>query len=146
MHTTSDLSEEQLACIIEDLRAECTPDDLFPEPYDYYGLPVYQIDGAEYAIATDSEQAEEAAGEYIMQSLWAFNPEFIANYTALTPKQWEHCRGDQCEDFNDIAEALLTSSEYLKQDAIAADGIGHFLSTYDGFEVEAGGCLLYRIN
>ena len=50
------------------------------ESYDHYGLPVYKIGGAEYAIARDDEEAEEACKEYIKQSVWAFNASFLASH------------------------------------------------------------------
>jgi hypothetical protein len=42
--------------------------------------------------------------------------------------------------------ALLTDEDDLVDEAISADGRGHFIATYDGEEAEAGRFYVYRIN
>lgn len=90
----------------------------------------------EYLILTD-EEADEAAEEYIEESLWAFQADFLSAYiNRLRP---EHIRKIQelYEDANEPIQALVGDRfDELVQDAIASDGRGHFLSPYDGEENE----------
>ena len=105
---------------------------------------------SEYLVLTQ-EEAEEKAAEYIRDSLWAFRTEFIAAHTkngltndciaALNKMQIE--LGEDCQP---ILEALIEDMDGFIEDAIRADGIAHFLSTYDGEENEKDGYLIYRIN
>jgi hypothetical protein len=109
------------------------------QQYDHYGLKVFMIDGNEYAIATSDEEADEAAGEYIQSSLWAFNASFILEHSKIgyDPDFEEMLKTYQekkCEDANDLVENLIEDMDEFIQDAIGADGRGHFLSPYDGSE------------
>lgn len=52
-----------------------------------------------------------------------------------------------CESANEIVFLpIIEDFEDFVSDAIDADGRGHFLSTYDGEEVEHEGFYLYRVN
>jgi len=136
--TLENVTSEELARFTE---SDC-------ERYDYYGLPIITIDGNEYAVALSSDDADEACKEYIKQTVWAFNADFLSSYMAdgrLTAKQIEALRGDSCEDCNDAFLAMIDDFDDFADDAMSADGRGHFLSSYDGDEVEIGDCLLYRI-
>lgn len=92
-----------------------------------------------YMILTDSE-ADEKAGNYIKDSLWAFNASFLAEQTGLDSEIFEAiAANDKCEDNNDtIYNTIekLGNIETFIQDAIRADGRGHFMSSYDGRENE----------
>lgn len=102
--------------------------------YDHMGLWKVEYDGCTYAVGTE-EEANDAAAEYIRESLWAFNPDFLANYAAgpMRAKWIKEIVGDRCEDANDdITEMVSDRIKELIDDAIAADGIGHFLNSYDG--------------
>lgn len=125
---------------------EVEVDDLMAEDYDHYGMAVY--DG--YAIGTD-EEADEAAKQYIKDSLWAFNASFIISECGLDHSleeaitSWQQ---DKCEDANDGIESLIENScgiDEFVESAISADGRGHFLSSYDGNEIEQDGFYIYRI-
>ena len=50
------------------------------------------------------------------------------------------------EDGNDDIYRLLSDPQEFVDDAISADGRGHFLSSYDGEEGEEGDYFIYRIN
>ena len=116
--------------------------------YDMYGLAVYSVGGCEYAIGTD-EEATEAAKEAIRQSVWAFNADFLSGYMAggeLSADDITRLRGDRCEDCNDAFLKLIDDFDDFSDDAISADGRAHFLSTYDGEEMEEGDYFIYRIN
>lgn len=116
---------------------------------DHYGLKVYEIDGGEYALAIDYDDAESSCKDYIRESVWAFNADFLASHiNALDADDIERLRGDACESCNDALLKLIDDFDALVSDAISADGLGHFLSPYDGDMIEIDGTdvLLFRIN
>lgn len=130
---------------------ECEVDELSEESHDHYGLTVFSLGRQEYAIGTDSE-ADEAARQYIKDSIWAFNAGFILSECDL-PGELEDAikafQEDKCEDANDALLALVekcTTLEDFAQSAISADGRGHFLSPYDSNEDECGEFYIYRLN
>lgn len=102
------------------------------------------ITGNEYLILSDLE-ADDRAGEAIKQSLWAFNPDFILEHTNFNYDDFQYaaliqCIGalqeKLCERANDIIKLLISNLDDFIDDAINADGRGHFLSFYDGVENE----------
>lgn len=108
----------------------------------------------EYLVLTDDE-AEEKAKEEIRQTLWAFNPEFILKHT----KAYENTTNYEdeaiiealkevqsriCESANELVYALINDFDEFCEDAIDADGRGHFLSYYDGKEYESDNFYIYR--
>jgi hypothetical protein len=106
--------------------------------YDFWGLSIYEIDGAEYAIANDEAEAVAAAKEYIKESLWAFNTKFILEHNSkiivserLTDA-FVKMQQELCEECNEICLALIDDLDEFVQNAITSDGLGHFLSQYDG--------------
>lgn len=113
------------------------------------GEDTYEAEGGEYRVLTDSE-ADEACAEDIRELLWAFNPEFLCGYIAdgaLRSEDIQGIIGDRCEDVNPIMLALVGDSlDQLVEDAIGADGRGHFLSRYDSEEHESGEFYIYRTN
>lgn len=107
----------------------------------------YEADSAEYLVLTD-EEADERVIEYIKESLWAFNASFLADFTGL-PESIFTALQPQCEDANEAILALIDQKEgieYFSEQAVSADGRGHFLSGYDGEEVEADEYFIYRTN
>jgi hypothetical protein len=126
----------------------CSPNDVEEHSHDYYSA-----DGEEYRVLTDWE-ADEAAAEYIAETLWAFNPEFLTSYVpngvgvdVLMVVQ------EQCEAANCAIRSMIDAGsgfDSLVSDAIGADGRGHFLASYDGNEDETDGpdgetLYIYRI-
>lgn len=111
-----------------------------------------QKDGSEFLVLTDTE-ANEIAQAYIADSLWAFNAEFILEACGLDSGSNVTCslrqmQKDYCEGCNDFIYALVDRTcgidEFTEQ-AIDADGRGHFLSSYDGEEGEQGEYFIYCI-
>lgn len=97
-----------------------------------------EYDGAELLILTE-EEANERAADYIRETLWAFNANFLWKYMpeGLAADDIEALRGDRCESVNDAFLALVGDNfDRLVEDAIAADGRGHFLNSWDGEEYD----------
>lgn len=126
---------------------DCEPDDLTLKRHDHYGLEVYSLGSKEYAIGTDDE-ATDAARANIKDSLWAFNPSFLAGFCDLPECVFEALQ-PECEGANDAVLSLVEKSgkfEDFADEAISADGRGHFMSSYDGNENEEGEFYIYRLN
>lgn len=90
-----------------------------------------------YRVLTDKE-ADETAGKAIEDSLWAFNAQFLA-YESDLPIDVFQALQHKCEGANDIFRKLIDTTcgiDQIVNQAIAADGRGHFLSSYDGEENE----------
>lgn len=122
-----------------------------------YGDNLFESGREEYLVLTD-EEADADARAAILDSLWAFNAEFVqAHSKALASSSVnviEHVRKMQeelCEDAGPLIRAMIDDLDHFVEDAIKADGRGHFLSGYDGEENEvrlADGSYLfiYRVN
>ena len=100
----------------------------------------YEIDGIDYLVLTDSE-ADDKVEEYIEDSLWAFTPTFLSSVTGVDVSVFEAIQANgKYEDNNDaiwsIISATNTSMREVVEEAVRWDGRGHFLSQYDGEEVE----------
>ena len=113
---------------------------------------VQVVDGFEYLVLTE-EEADQVAQEYIEDSLWAFNAEFILDTCGLDSssniiRSLRKMQEGSCEGCNDFIRALVDGTcgidEFVNQ-AILADGRGHFLSSYDGEEGEQDGYFIYCI-
>lgn len=92
---------------------------------------------AEYRVLTDDE-AQEAATDSIRESLWAFNPSFLANQTNLPMSVFE-ALANAYETSNRAILQIVEEScglEDLVEEAISHDGRGHFLASYDHNEDE----------
>lgn len=154
MTTTTKLNKQKPKTAIKALAdyLECKPNDLSKETYSHYGLEVFSNGREQYAVGTDSE-ADEACFKNIKDSAWAFNANFICSYCDL-PQELieaiENMQKEKCESSNDTILALIEKTQGGLQgfvdEAISADGRGHFLSSYDGDEIELSGFYAYRIN
>ena len=114
--------------------------------------------GREYAVFTD-EEATYATRSNILDTLWAFNPRFVVMHTSFYhtstmeadeafEEALEQMQAKLCEDANPIVKALIVNMDEFVENAILADGRGHFLSSYDGEEIELDGgeYFAYRVN
>lgn len=97
------------------------------------------------------DTAVELAKERIEETLWAFNAEFIARHTATDlPKELiealRKMQSELCEDANEIIKSMIEDLDAFLDEAIETDGLGHFLSSYDGeyHEVNGGALVLWR--
>jgi hypothetical protein len=107
-------------------------------------------DGAREYLVLTVEEADERARAHIEESLWAFNADFIAAHTVnglnnAARKALGKAQAELCEDANDLVRALIHDFDHFVEDAIRADGRGHFLAQYDceEHEVKHGGTNFY---
>ena len=113
-------------------------------------------DGAEYIVLTE-EQADARAKEEILNSLWAFNADFVIshckNYDDMDCDEFNsaveslrHAQEECCEGANGLVFALIDDIDEFVEDAINSDGRGNFISRYDGVENEQDGYYIYRVD
>ena len=109
-----------------------------------------EADGGEFLVLTDYEADDKAYSE-IEESLWAFNADFIIDMCGFSSgkKSLTAMQRESCEDCNEFIKAMIEGTCGLGafvQSDIESDGRGHFISTYDGEEVEQDDYFIYRIN
>ena len=97
-----------------------------------------------YLVLTDDE-ADKAVEDYIKDSVWAFNPSFLASHSEVDEDIFKLLR-DKCEDSNQVILNSIRDIDDFISDAIACDGRGHFISSYDGEENELNDYFIYRTN
>ena len=116
----------------------------------------FEAEGGEYLVLSDAEADLEVKNR-IKDDLWALRPSFIVshvkNYANLSQKQvevmeeaLEKMQAKLCEGANPIVEALIDNMSRFIDDAVEADGRGHFLASYDGDEHETKNFFIYRLN
>ena len=112
-----------------------------------YDESLFSLGNEEYLVYTDKE-ADEAVEDYIKESAWAFNAWFIVDHSKLPYAAIEMIQAfqEKCEDANETILALIEDLDAFVEDAISADGRGHFLSGYDGEENETPNYYVYRTN
>ena len=86
-------------------------------------------------ICLSDEEADERAEEYILDSVWAFNPSFLSYHTDIDEEIFKLLQ-DKCEGSNDAILRMIKDKDYFVENAINSDGRGHFISFYDGEEHE----------
>ena len=109
--------------------------------------------GGEYLVLTDNE-ANEKAKQEILESLWAFNSEFILDCCELDSSRCvvaslQDMQENCCESCNDFIRALIDGTcgiDAFVSLAIESDGREHFIATYDNEENEQDEYFIYRIN
>ena len=96
-----------------------------------------QISKRNYIVLTD-EEATKMAIETILELLWAFNTNFLANETGIDAEVFAAiAANNRCESNNSAIRRLIGNDiESFCESAISVDGRAHFLSTYDGHEHE----------
>lgn len=121
----------------------CEPDDITESSYDDCLL---EIGSNEFLVLTDDE-ADQKTADYIRESICFFNSDFIAYHTVLDSEAIQAICKDKYEDINPALIALIGDGmQDFIDDAIGADGRGHFLSSYDGNEIEIGEYFIYQVN
>ena len=125
-----ELKKEALALYLKESTEEIKEDT--------YDENSFSFNREEYLVLT-GEEADEKTTEYIMDSLWAFNSDFISSHSNLNApalKALSKMQIELCEDANELVKAVIRDIDHFVKDAILSDGRGHFLSGYDGEENE----------
>ena len=109
-----------------------------------------KAEGAEYLVLTDEGAYDKAYSE-IEESLWAFNADFIIDMCGFSggEKSLMAMQRESCEDCNEFIKAMIEGTcgmDSFVESAIESDGRGHFISGYDGEEVEQDEYFIYRVN
>lgn len=118
----------------------------------HYGLPVYAVADAEYAVGTE-KQAHKAAALAIEDRLFSFSPEFLVAFLSrynphlremsdAAAEALERCLGDLQAQLHDGAQPIFRAliGEELPafvHDALRFGGRGHFLASDDGMESDS---------
>jgi len=96
------------------------------------------IDNGDYLVL-DENEAQEKAREHILDSVWAFNYNFLCSHSkainAMQEKTFKLIQ-EVCESSNESILAMIDDVDHFVEDAICCDGRGHFLAGYDGNEDE----------
>lgn len=92
----------------------------------------------DYLVLTD-EEADKCVYDNIKENVWTFNSNFIIDHTKL-PYMAEDMikiyQREKGEEANETLLAIIDDFDDFVDAAIEADGRGHFLATYDGYENE----------
>lgn len=113
---------------------------------------VFDVDDEEYLVLTDDEADTRLQAE-IRESVWAFDPGFIAEHSSACSANrkafaglFEIAREKLCEDANPLFLEIIDDFDEFVDDAKAIDGRAHFLAQYDDKELELGdGLYAYRV-
>ena len=154
-----DIQAEKIEAVKKFLTEEniATPEEVEKDLILSDDLDKFEIFSNEYLVLTEAE-ADGFAEDEIMNSLWAFKPEFILDHTDfvndITQREAEiwieamrEMQSKLCESANTIVKSFINNykDEFIA-DAIESDGRGHFISFYDGEEHEVNGYYIYRIS
>ena len=104
----------------------------------------YTFANEEYLVLTDDE-ADDKVKEHIKETVWAFNPTFLADHSCIDQVVIEKLQ-ESCESANEALLKLIKNFDMFVEDAVRCDGRGHFLAGYDHNENEQGDFYLYRTN
>ena len=108
-------------------------------------------DGREFLVTPGDIASKKLAKITIQEMAWAFDAEFILKHSKIdtsadTITALKKVQRALCEEANPIILAMIKVFDKFAQDAIATDGIGHFLSPYDGQETKTkDGFCIYRL-
>lgn len=129
-----ELTQEMMNALVEEFEVEDI-EDIDAEVGDL--IDEINIEGQDYKVMTD-EEADDAVVEHVRELAWAFNPSFLSGYTGIDDSVFE-VLSKQYENANEAIISLIETNGTLEDfadEAVRADGRGHFLSGYDGVEVE----------
>ena len=101
--------------------------EIYYESYD-----IYCFGNQEYLVLTDDE-ADEKVAEHIKDSVWAFNPSFLSCHSGIDQDVFKLLQ-EKCVSANEAILKLIKDFDHFVKEAVASDGRGHFLSSYDGEE------------
>ncbi len=151
---TFEKEEALVHYLLENEDEEVGLSNLKKSRYGHYGLELYEVGNKEWAIGTE-EEVNKAAAEYIKETAWAFNKDFIIQHSKILDFDEGSERildavQAECESGNCAILKLIDNIDEFVEDAIQSDGRGHFLSGYDGEEheqvINGNYYYIYRIN
>lgn len=101
------------------------------------GQDTFTIYGEEWVVLTE-EEAEEWAYDYLVENIDNFNSNFLSEYTGVSEEMIDAIK-EHGEDSRHVITVLVACQEGglegLVHEAIIRDGMGEFISTYDGEEI-----------
>ena len=104
----------------------------------------FETDAGEFLVLDENERMERLLDD-IRETASYFNASFLAEMTGLPQIAFE-----KLVDENEAVVAIIEGTcglERFAEAAVDADGFGHFISGYDGEEIELdGGYFAYRTN
>ena len=114
-----------------------------------YDENIFEVESQEYMVLTD-EEADEKTSESINDTVWAFNADFIIEHSKVldfddASETVVKAISEMCESGNEAMKKLVDDMDEFVEDAISADGRGHFLNTYDGEEYEQDNYYIYKM-
>jgi hypothetical protein len=149
------MASEREKALVEEL--EVDPQDIEKSKH----TPnLFEVGSKEYLVLTD-EEADREVKDYIKNSLFAFNTSFIVPFVREDVAEGIEEEGgsveeyveqlkEKYEDGNADLEDLIDDMDRFVRDAVMSDGRGHFLSSYDGNELEqkvnGKWYFIYRVN
>lgn len=103
----------------------------------YYGLTIYRIEDAQFAIALDENDAYAAAREYLEDFLWGFDLDLLLEFVkdGVTLEVLEALVALN-EAANDTLALLIDDEDSLFTHVIERKGFGSILAPYDSEEIE----------
>lgn len=114
-----------------------------------YDENIFEVESQEYMVLTD-EEADEKTSESINDTVWAFNADFIIEHSKVldfddASETVVKVISEMCESGNEAMKKLVDDMDEFVEDAISADGRGHFLNTYDGEEYKQDNYYIYKM-
>jgi len=89
-----------------------------------------------FRVFFNDELVRNAVAEHVENSIEFFTAEFLQRHVAGGKLPIEAIEAIQAhKDANEIFTKMVDNMDDFVQDAIDADGTGHFLATYDGKEI-----------
>lgn len=112
-----------------------------------YDDNVFETDDGDEYLVVDEDQADEFVREEIENSIWAFNADFILKHMKgyddipmedeeSVVKAIKLVQEKLSESATPLIRAIIDDFDEFVEDAVDADGRGHFLASYDGEEIE----------
>ena len=96
------------------------------------------VDGDEWLIHNDEGRKIDTRS-YIEETVEYFNPTFLSRLTGISSNIFTVLQESQITDTNKTILLLIKATcgmDKFVEEAVEADGYGHFLSPYDGEETE----------
>lgn len=102
-------------------------------------------DGREYLVV-DEREREQTLRMVVSDTVWAFSSRFLDRYVPIRTDVIEKIQ-ELGEDGGEALRVLIgVNMDALVRDAVALDGAGHFLATYDDVEHSIGDYYIYRLH